>query len=192
MKIKEDRRIMRTKEMIFSAFKELMLNHEEYLKISVTELCEKANISRRTFYSYFDSIDDLLKMLQKEAIESFLIMTKGADVFNNPHLVVESFFKMNLENPLYEKMLLSSKYDFIRRSSRMGLLSHPESIITDSLKVMQPFFKEMLLSSYHLLIISCYRDWAISGKRIPVDTMVEEVTNALKYGLSYYVEGFKK
>lgn len=192
MKIKEDRRVKRTKEMIFSAFKELMLNHEEYLKISVTELCEKANISRRTFYSYFDSIDDLLKMLQKEAIESFLIMTKGADVFNNPHLVVESFFKMNLENPLYEKMLLSSKYDFIRRSSRMGLLSHPESIITDSLKVMQPFFKEMFLSSYHLLIISCYRDWAISGKRIPVDTMVEEVTNALKYGLSYYVEGFKK
>ena len=192
MKIKEDRRVKRTKEMIFSAFKELMLNHEEYLKISVTELCEKANISRRTFYSYFDSIDDLLKMLQKEAIESFIYMTKGADVFNNPHLVVESFFKINSENPLYEKMILSSKYDFIRRSSRMGLLSHPDSIITDSLKGMQPFFKEMLLSSYHLLIVSCYRDWAISGKRIPVDTMVEEITNALKYGLSYLVEGFKK
>ena len=192
MKIKEDRRVKRTKEMIFSAFKELMLNHEEYLKISVTELCEKANISRRTFYSYFDSIDDLLKMLQKEAIESFISMTKGADVFNNPHLVVESFFKINSENPLYEKMLLSSKYDFIRRSSRMGLLSHPDSIITDSLKGMQPFFKEMLLSSYHLLIVSCYRDWAISGKRIPVDMMVEEITNALKYGLSYRVEEFKK
>lgn len=192
MRTKEDRRVKRTKEMIFSAFKELMLNYEEYLEISVTELCEKANISRRTFYSYFDSIDDLLKMLQKEAIENFLIMTKGADVFNNPHLVVESFFKINLENPLYEKMLLSSKYDFIRRSSRMGLISRSESIIEDSLKGVRPFFKEVLLSNYHLLIVSCYRDWTISGKQIPVDTMIEEVTNALKYGLSYYVEEFKK
>ncbi|MCR4911611.1 MAG: hypothetical protein K5925_03720 [Bacilli bacterium] len=45
----EDKRVIRTKKLLKDSLKELMLKHDDYTDISVSELCEKAEINRRTF-----------------------------------------------------------------------------------------------------------------------------------------------
>lgn len=55
---KEDRRTLYSKKMIRESLYELM-REKPLNKISVTEICEKADVNRSTFYSYYMDIYDL-------------------------------------------------------------------------------------------------------------------------------------
>lgn len=57
-----DRRQRKTREAIFSAFIAL-LSEKDYSQITVGQIIEKADISRATFYSHFETKDYLLKAL---------------------------------------------------------------------------------------------------------------------------------
>ena len=49
-----DPRVKRTKKMFKNALKELMLSNKDYMDITVKELCEKAELNRRTFYLHYE------------------------------------------------------------------------------------------------------------------------------------------
>ncbi|MCP4357864.1 MAG: TetR family transcriptional regulator [Chloroflexi bacterium] len=56
--IKIDRRAIRSKRLIVEAWRELVLE-KEYKKISVSDIVERADIGRATFYAHFDDKEDL-------------------------------------------------------------------------------------------------------------------------------------
>ena len=60
-----DRRQKKTRQLIFSAFTEL-LSHKKYSAITVGEIIERADVGRATFYSHFETKDFLLKELCEE------------------------------------------------------------------------------------------------------------------------------
>ena len=57
-----DRRNKRTKDAIYNAFTELLLK-ERYSKITIKEIIDLADIGRSTFYSHFETKDELLKSM---------------------------------------------------------------------------------------------------------------------------------
>ena len=57
-----DRRQRKTREAIFSAFTDL-LRQERYSRITVQQIIERADIGRTTFYSHFETRDDVLRSL---------------------------------------------------------------------------------------------------------------------------------
>ena len=57
-----DRRTKRTKNLIYNAFTELLLK-EKYSKITIQEIIDLADIGRSTFYSHFETKDELLKSM---------------------------------------------------------------------------------------------------------------------------------
>ena len=56
---KVDRRILRTRQALFEALLDLMLE-KRYADISVRDIVEQANIGRATFYLHYKDKDDLL------------------------------------------------------------------------------------------------------------------------------------
>jgi AcrR family transcriptional regulator len=65
--MKSDRRIRYTKKVIKESFMDLLLTRPSH-KITVKEVCEKAEINRTTFYSHYDDIYSLTEEMQKDSI----------------------------------------------------------------------------------------------------------------------------
>lgn len=63
-----DRRQKKTRKAIFNAFTDL-LKAESYSKITVQQIIDIADIGRTTFYSHFETKDDLLKSLSQEIFD---------------------------------------------------------------------------------------------------------------------------
>lgn len=62
-----DRRIQYTKKIIKETCLEL-LSEKDITKVSVSELCKKADINRATFYRYYLDIFDLLKKIEDDFV----------------------------------------------------------------------------------------------------------------------------
>ncbi|MBP3852809.1 MAG: TetR/AcrR family transcriptional regulator, partial [Erysipelotrichaceae bacterium] len=63
-----DRRQKRTRQSIFDAFTHL-LETKNYSQITVQEIIDEANIGRSTFYSHFETKDELLKSICAEIFD---------------------------------------------------------------------------------------------------------------------------
>lgn len=73
-----DRRIKYTKKVIEDTFLSL-LEKKDISKISITEICEIADVNRATFYRYYLDINDLLKKIEEE----FAYELKTSDPLEN-------------------------------------------------------------------------------------------------------------
>lgn len=67
--IKADRRILKTKKAIYEALVELM-QKKKLNSITVTELAAQADINRKTFYTYYSTVNDVLDEGINELITS--------------------------------------------------------------------------------------------------------------------------
>jgi AcrR family transcriptional regulator len=64
----ENRRVRMTKRLMKDALLEL-LEQTELSGISVTAVCEKADVNRSTFYHYYNSPSDLLREIEQEVLD---------------------------------------------------------------------------------------------------------------------------
>jgi AcrR family transcriptional regulator len=64
----ENRRVRMTKRLIKDALLELM-EQAELSGISVTAVCEKADVNRSTFYHYYTSPSDVLREIEQEVLD---------------------------------------------------------------------------------------------------------------------------
>jgi len=82
-----DRRIRKTRTNVFNALSSLLLSRESPDSISVTELCEKADISKSTFYLHFMDIYDCREQWADEYVESLIDAAGGLlyeDILKDP------------------------------------------------------------------------------------------------------------
>lgn len=66
----QDLRIVRTCRTIRSTFTEL-LSEKPIDKITISELCTRAEINRKTFYRHYTSLADVASELENEMLDSF-------------------------------------------------------------------------------------------------------------------------
>lgn len=99
---KMDRRTRYTRQAIKDILLE-ELKHKTYSKITVTEICKKAEINRGTFYLHYYDIDDVLD----DILEDFLSDTSSV----LDHVLCP--YKLNCTYPFCEKIRSSSHYQIL-------------------------------------------------------------------------------
>lgn len=82
--MKESRRVQMTKALLKQSLIEL-LEQEDIRQISIKEICEKANVSRSTFYTYYGSQYDLLSEIERGIIEETQQLASGVLCHDESH-----------------------------------------------------------------------------------------------------------
>ena len=87
-----DIRKERTKRSIYNAFIELR-SRKPLEKLTVKELCEKAEINKSTFYVYYSDVYDLSEVIEDEIVTSVIkSIERPRDVIDNPKNFTRSLF----------------------------------------------------------------------------------------------------
>lgn len=88
-----DKRIKRTKEAVFNAVLELMVEMDTS-KITVLELCKRAQINKSTFYLHYKSMDDCLQKCFDAVMNGVVEISKYVkydELKRNPKPFIDSY-----------------------------------------------------------------------------------------------------
>ncbi len=81
-----------------------------YRDITISEICRKAEISRQTFYRYFDSVDDVLYALVDHSVQNVKYSCVGMDDFK---LELEKMFEFYYQNPALVNALKQNRMEWL-------------------------------------------------------------------------------
>ena len=163
----EDLRVQRTKEAIRHAFTE-MICEMDFEKISIKELTERARINRKTFYLHYDSLDDLLRELQNEMVQSFIQRTA--------HLNEEL-------GKLGERLVCSGNYHYINRRMVNSVMDHTWDEYDEN-----PYVKSIVMTYIAQSTLAVYKQWIADGKKIPLEEIIEITTKLVCRGIDGFSE----
>ncbi len=115
-KKKEDQRSILTKRLIKESFAKLLKDYP-CDKISVSKLCEKAEINRGTFYLYYKDIYDLRYRMANDYLEDVkasiftLLNKKNVTSTLADHEMILELLNYLYENKLFTSALLGNNFD---------------------------------------------------------------------------------
>lgn len=148
-----DRRTVRTKNHIREALVELLMEKNPS-QITVKELSEKADINRKTFYTYFSNIDDILTDLNIILSDRLILIFQNFS-FVEPSLDIFSLFRQ-LNDAISDDLFL------YRRLNELGLLPGMTNRVKNA--VIDIFMEQGHLSqSEHILHYTLYAEYAAAG-----------------------------
>lgn len=168
-----DRRQIKTRQAIFSAFTKLLAN-KHYEKITVQEIINEANISRSTFYAHFETKDDLLKAVCKELfghiIDSAIDKTHTHGLYSNkeaPLSVVCHLLQHLKEN----------------HNNILGLLS------CESSEIFLRYFKDSLNELIKTRFVNCSH---VHDQDLPQDFLINHISGSFVEMVLWWIKGGKK
>ncbi len=97
----------RTKKKIKDVFAEMLAEKREFCKMSVSELCLRAKISRGAFYSHYDDIYAVAEDYENELLDKFNELINGLQTVNQEQFF-DMFFDFLRENDKNYKFLCKS------------------------------------------------------------------------------------
>ena len=112
-----DRRVRRTRTLIKNAFIEL-LKEKDFSALTITELTQRADIDRRTFYLHYTCLEDIVMDIEKEAMDALhqLLLSMNdfniSSFFNGLSNIINDnidFFRIVTENNNYHRFIAKCK-----------------------------------------------------------------------------------
>lgn len=186
----KDLRVVKTKAAIRKAFLKL-LQKKELNDISISEIANAALIDRKTFYSHYNGIFDLVDEIEDDVVSRIGDLVLNIDAYSflsNPQEIL-SVLKAVTEQ---------DSFIFARALSMKGndklLSKFVHSIKMLVVKELQPKLdmpekKLEILVDFNISgMISCYQNWLREGRTIPIENLSEELSMLSVFGL----QGFLK
>ena len=107
--MQETRRVKMTKKMIKDAYIELLETNPDK-RLSITEICQRADINRSTFYMHYEDVNQLVKEIEDELLDQipYPSISEGALSQNDQYLdLLKDTFEYIKENKKKFVLLLS-------------------------------------------------------------------------------------
>ena len=188
-----DRRIVRSRNAILSAFERLLMDRP-LAEITVSAIAREANVDRKTFYVHFGTVDGLLDAIAVNVVETIVdsvektLASMDGDTNERALGAAATFFK-TINEALCNNLVLNRQLienipldDFMTRL-RVPLEHEitERDLLPHGLKdEMFDYYLAFLLSG----IIGIYRTWALSDGSVPIECISEVANNLTLNGLS--------
>ncbi len=121
-----------------------LMEEKPYTEISIMDICKKADLSRQTFYNYFESKDDLFRFLLRSTyVEKLNSLTE----IPSSDEAISAFVSVVRDNPRIVNAIVKNN---------MGNLVSDEifNAITSFLNSFIPDFEHQPDFSYHVILLS--------------------------------------
>ena len=169
----EDLRIQKTIAAIKESF-EALIREKEYNEITVTELCQRAKINKKTFYHYYPTLDDLLDEMHMELSSAYIELVKDCRLPEEAEKVKRIFFEYSAAQGLaYEKITCSTgSYSASQQAMYRKVM--------DATWGKSPAFQRLSREEQNLVLafinsfgVGFYRQWVADGKKLPLERVIE-------------------
>ena len=188
-----DRRIVRSRNAILSAFERLLME-KPLADITVSAIAREANVDRKTFYVHFGTVDGLLDAIAEDVVEMIVdsvestLASLGGNLNERALGAAETFFR-TINEALCDNLMLNRQLiENIPLDDFMARLREPlERKITE--RDLLPCGIKDELFDYYLAfllsgIIGIYRTWALSDGSVPIERISAVANDLTLNGLS--------
>lgn len=177
-----DLRVQKTMDAIHSAFA-AMIAEMDYEKITVTELCNRAKINKKTFYRYYPTLDDLLRELQSEMSQEYAARVAKYKLPEELDKVNREFFLYSVEKgAFYEKITCSGHYSYIRQKMIDNVMDRTWGK-TPLMQKLDPYKRNILYAYIQAASVEMYKQWVADGKKVPLDEVIDMTDRLLCQGV---------
>lgn len=188
---KENRSSRRSRRMIRQAFEEL-LEHREFSKITVTDIVERADLNRSTFYAHYPDIYGIVDEMQEEITQRNMELFRQLEFRNilkdpKPYLqCITDTMKENLE--LMKKLGLNENIQ--RRSGKLqemmefDLMHHsdiPREVRESALFAIRVHF-------FMGGIMNTYQRWAEGKLECTLDQVSSQIADMIRQTATSFLE----
>lgn len=111
----------KTRKLIKKIFAEMLSEKKDLGKISVSELCRRADISRGTFYLHYDDIYGVAEEYENELINTFFDSVRLVNSHNIMQFIDQIFEYIRQNNENYR--LLCKSNDFIFALKKLSAIA---------------------------------------------------------------------
>ncbi len=172
-----DKRVIRTKKAIRNALFSLM-EGKTIDDISISELTANANVNRRTFYTHYRNITDILEEIEAELVRELTSMLDLMDHTNCRKSVSAQFVGFyDLVSGEYENYFKLMKID--TRGILVSRLRNAIKIAAESLfKSMPVNINASVMYSASFMaggFLAFFSEWYYSSNRIPIEEAADIV-----------------
>ncbi|MBR6975589.1 MAG: TetR family transcriptional regulator [Ottowia sp.] len=183
----EDLRVQKTMAAIGQAFEALLLERD-YEKISVTALCARARINKKTFYTYYENLDALLEEKLQTLAEKLLERNAKYHAPEELEEINREFFHYAAEQgALYEKIACSSAWE--EAAGRMfSTLVQKTWSRSPRFQALDSAQQALLLDFLAVTGGGLYRQWVRSGKQMPMEEIIALSGALLCGGVNGFME----
>lgn len=166
----QDLRVTKTLEAIDTTFRTMMLE-KGFAAITVKELCERARINKKTFYRYYETLEDLLAEVMATYAASWRRRTEHLHMPEDMEEITREFFLFGAEqDALYDAITCDPAWDAIQRSLQDDASGeHVENVPAGH----TPERWHLVYAWQSGAVLNMYRAWVADGKAVPAEELAE-------------------
>ena len=174
-----DKRVIRTKKAIKAALFRI-LEEKDISAITISELTQEANVNRRTFYTHYHNITDILDEIEGDLVEAMTQLVERFDAKNYRTSTYDLFLGLN--------DLITVEFDYyfhlVRVDMRGMLMSRLKNVIKSTTdKLLEDICKrqgrEMTVMSSFIVggFFNSYLEWHNHPDELSIERAAELASN---------------
>ncbi|TFE01546.1 TetR/AcrR family transcriptional regulator [Jeotgalibacillus salarius] len=177
--MKQDLRVKKTKKAIRHALLRLV-DKKTFARISVSDICDEAEINRGTFYLHYTDKFDLLEKIQQELLDHLwmIVTTRMTEKINvlteKPDTLkifaTELFHYLDQEADLFY-MLLVNTVDPSFHNRLKGLIQKNMERLSHPAEEPVSFHVDYVMAYVTSAIVGMLQHWLANGRKIPPEEM---------------------
>ena len=173
MNTKNNQRTRLSKMLFKNALMDLLNEKGSVSKVSIRELCDRAELNRSTFYAHYNEPKDLLFEIESELLEATEEHLKkiGAENDAGAHRYILSFLQYIKENdkPFRTLLVNSADPEFRSRFMQRSIIQFVENLRMEFPKELEQYIISYVLNGNTGIIIQ----WIRSGYSVDETTIVD-------------------